>query len=283
VLLAEVPSDLQRIRDEVRRYLTQAGVRVHPRDSYPSDRQALTGAIDKDLVSADLFVQLLSENRGVLVGDWRESLVGIQHERARRAGVQILQWLSPQLDPQSIEDPAYRDFLRDFTVHVTSLNEFKQMIVQRATAPVVQNPQSSAFPNRLVFIDAESGDAPIAQSIAQVFSRRGIAWAISASSGTPGQLRDDFEEQLMEADGLILIYGSAPLAWVRSRLMHARKTLARRPGPFTFIALYETGATRPKAPVNLGLPDMLYLKELSMGLEETLKPVLERLESSVAS
>src|SRR5262249_42504441 len=60
VYLAEVTDDLEDARDEVKRHLVQAGLRVLPETEYPRDHGAYLTATEADLRQVKLFVQLLS-------------------------------------------------------------------------------------------------------------------------------------------------------------------------------------------------------------------------------
>src|SRR5262249_6486863 len=80
VFLAEVTDDLDDQREEVRRYLLQAGLAVVPEGIYPRDPAAFRAAAEGDLARARLFVQHLSGLPGKRLPGESQSIVGLQHE-----------------------------------------------------------------------------------------------------------------------------------------------------------------------------------------------------------
>src|SRR5262249_28844594 len=109
VLLTEVTDDLQRIRRQVREHLEQYKIDVLPNRDYPEPGVEFIKQFDADLAKADLFVQLLSEVRSIKSecfkesGDAEPKSQGLyQYEAAKRRGISILQWRSPELDPATV-------------------------------------------------------------------------------------------------------------------------------------------------------------------------------------
>jgi hypothetical protein len=133
IFLAEVTDDLETRREEVRRYLSQAGLNTLPQTYYPRDDPASFGqAMTTDLVRCKVFVQLLSAFTGHRPPTLQKGYPELQHELAQRAKVPILQWRSRDLDIGSVENPAQRVLLEYETVRACGIEEFKESIVEEA-------------------------------------------------------------------------------------------------------------------------------------------------------
>ncbi len=125
VFLAEVTDDLSQQRDEVRRYLDQAGIRTLPQGYlYFGEPDAFEQAVDRDLKDCKLFVQLLSDIGG-RKPTGRPTYTRIQCERALQAGIPILQWRSPALKPDAVTDAEHRELLERDTVLAVGLRNSK--------------------------------------------------------------------------------------------------------------------------------------------------------------
>jgi hypothetical protein len=117
-LLAEVTSQpLKNRRDEVRRYLDQAGIPVLPSGSYVWLSNAeLERALASDLSQCEAFVQL--------VGSEPDRLSWQQLEAAKQHNCKILQWRSPDLDlQQNVDSPEQRRLLE--AIEAMPIDEFK--------------------------------------------------------------------------------------------------------------------------------------------------------------
>jgi TIR domain len=101
--LAEATDDLEFRRLELRRYLEQRGILVLPQASLPLGRSQFEAALDADLARSRLFVQLLGPMPGKMPSDVPDGYGWLQVDLARRRGVRVLQWRSPELDIAGIE------------------------------------------------------------------------------------------------------------------------------------------------------------------------------------
>ncbi len=75
------------------------------------------------------------------------------------------------------------------------------------------------------------------------------------SQGKPSEIREYLERLLLECDGLIIIYGSTTVSWVRGQLLNCRKVIQKREHPLKAIAVYE-GPPEPKDSLDLKLKNM---------------------------
>jgi hypothetical protein len=240
IFLAEVTDDLQEQRNQVKRYLEQYNIQIVPDILYffsgDNANEQLRQAIEADLQKSTLFVQLLSHSKPFRPPGM--STPPLQYKYAQAvADLPILQWRDPQLDLNSLTDTAQRDFLDSTQVMATSLEEFKQYLIQRlekieeqkqreARKKAVLSQQSSqtASIDRFVFINIVPKDKKLADEICHILDKEGIGYGIPrAGKLTPAEKRKDIENNLQICDALIILYDNSLDEWTREQLQICRK------------------------------------------------------------
>lgn len=253
VLLAQVTEDLAEEREDVRRHLEQFGVQVLPADDYPQGGEAFRAAVTADLARADLFVQLLSGVAGRAPPDLPEGYLRAQLALAEARGAAVMQWRHPDLDTGRLASAQQRALLGGVHVMAVGLEAFKAEVQQRLSkrSPAPKAPRSS-----LVFINADRDDLPIAKALQGEFSRNAFPVAVPSLSGAAEDVRADLEENLVDCDALVLVYGQASPVWVRGQLrLFNRVRRARRPEePPRVLAIF-TGPPSEKEDIGFDLPD----------------------------
>lgn len=264
VFLAEVTDDLDVLRDEVKRYLDQAGLRVLPETWYPRNPTVFREAVDRDIAQSVLFAQLLSGSAGKKSPDLPSGYMGLQYDRAVELEKPILQWHDPDLDMDKIrdKDADHCAFLERDTVLAVGIEEFKRRIVERAFYRPAPPRPIKAF----IFVDTETEDRSLAELVCEVLDRYVVGYALPMRTGKPSEIRNDLEQNLLDCDALIIIYASATVAWVRGQLLQCRKIFSRRDQPLRALAIYE-GPPGPKEPLDIKLPNMQIL-DCCEGLNE---------------
>jgi hypothetical protein len=165
VFLAEVTDDLEFRRLELRRYLEQQGILVLPETSLPLGRTEFEAALDAELVRSRVFVQLLGPMPGKRPRDVPDGYVWLQLDMARRRGMRVLQWRSPELDLAGIEWPRHRELLELETVQATSLEAFKSAVVAALATPPIPPPSRAMADRPFVFLNTEPRHGEIAAEI----------------------------------------------------------------------------------------------------------------------
>ena len=278
VFLAQVTDDLDIRSDEMRRYFEQAGLNVLPDTWYSRDPEEFQRQVDRDLARSKVFVQLLSALPGKRPPTLPQGYLRLQYERALEAGLPVVQWRDRKLDPATVDDPEHRAFLQSETVMAVGTEELKRTVVEMATAePETQEPVAQISEDALVFIDAEAGDLELAEALSERLAARGISTVLPLGSGTPAEVREDFEQNLMFCDALIIVYGQVHAKWVRDQLLVLRKLTWKREQPLRAVAILE-GPPEPKDPVRLALPNLTTI-DCRQGLDdEALNTFLAGLE-----
>ena len=269
VFLAEVTDDLDDQREEVRRYLLQAGLAVVPEGIYPRDSAAFRAAAEGDLTRARLFVQLLSELPGKRLPGASQTIVGLQHECAAGRGVPVLQWHARGLDVGGVAHPDHRARLEGPSVIVADLQEFKSLVVQRVrelTAPKPAAPRVDQDVDPLVFVNAEEADLNLAKRIGSLLFRRGIGYVLPNRSRRPAEARKALDSYLLNCDGLMLVHGTNT-EWVFEQVIRFRKIKPRRESPIKAMGLCD-GPPSKKDECHFGLPGLRVI-DCRDGLDES--------------
>ncbi len=265
VFLAEVTDDMEPRREQVRRYLEQARIRVLPARRY-LEGQEFRDALDENLAQSGLFVQLLGPYPGRRPPDIPEGYARLQLERAQALDLPILQWRDPALVMDRL-DKDLRDLLEAVTVLAEPIETFKQRIVRQAIPPTPPPPPEPPGPARapVVFINTERRDRALAETLRDRVPERLIA-TLPVSEGTASELREDLEEKLIDCDALIVVYGEGTTAWVDRQLLYCNKIAPKRKRSLRALGVYE-GPPEEKPEVPTHMPDLEILA-CRQGLDE---------------
>jgi hypothetical protein len=257
VLLAEVTDDLESRRDEVVRYLDQAGIAVLPKHPYRLVREEFEHALVADLAKSSRFVQLLGSVPGKRPPDIPNGFGWLQFELAKQSKLQILQWRSPDLDLSSVDSALQRRLLEQDTVRAMPIVEFMQTVVKGITDPPPSPPQRPS--DSMIFINADPVDEGSAHGIKDRLGDR-VGWLMPLSlhdgKAQPEDLQQDMESNFINADGLFIVYGAVGPLWVRSQLKLYQKLAPRRPAKPRFLAIVED-PPGTKAPLGISLPGLV--------------------------
>jgi len=265
VFLAEVTDDMELRREQVRRYLEQAQLRVLPERRY-LEGKAFRDVLEENLAQSDLFVQLLGPYPGRRPPDIPEGYARLQLERAQALDLPILQWRDPTLVMDRL-DKDLRDLLEAVTVLAEPIETFKQRIVQQAIPPTPPPPPEPPGPARtpVVFINTERRDRALAETLLDRLDERLIA-TLPVGEGTASELREDLEEKLIDCDALIVVYGEGTTAWVDRQLLYCNKMAPKRERSLRALGVYD-GPPEEKPVVPTRMPGLKILP-CRQGLDE---------------
>jgi hypothetical protein len=245
VLLAQATDDLYDYCQRVRTHLEQFGVKVLPDDDYPQGGTAFAAAFEADLAQAGHFVQLLGAFGSRKPPDLAQTYAQHQYEAAKRRGLKIWQWRRHDLD---LAATVHRDrtLLDGPEVLAIGLEEFKAEVLRgcRQAAP---KPQPQLDGDCHVFINADRSDKDIADALLALFEgKKNFTAARPLFEGSAKEIMEDLEANLAHCEAVLLLYGSAPPAWVRAQLLRYSKLEKLRDAPPRLKTLL-LGPPAPKA------------------------------------
>lgn len=292
VLLAETTDDLEEDRDKIRAFLDQQEIEVLPAkgDYYPSEAIAFREAVEKHLRASDVFVQLLSANRGKRPKDVPQGYPHLQWELAKGlAGksLPVLQWCSPSLDISAVKDEHHGKLLRASTVRAESLVDFERAILAALARPKPELKTESVAPApSLVCVNVDNSDRHLAQQIQSILKRLKTEFISIEFGGSSPDNRKLLKSGLRECDGLIVVYGEAKDSWVERQLLECRKSRAYRDRPYAALGIFqgpppEVPADKP--PINVYLDglenyDCRGAKDDGSVIEREVRAFLDRLK-----
>jgi hypothetical protein len=253
ILLAEVTDDLEPLRQQLRRYLEQTGRRVVLCDTYGVKADTFEKELGKNLAGAALFAQLLSAVPSRSPAELPEGYAALQFRHAIEAGVRVIQWRDPSTAVDEVADPIQRKLLLEQTVQAVPFETFKRLVIEAADSPPERVPPATSF----VFINAEKSDRQIANRIKDYVGRFASAF-LPVIEGKPEELRRDIEENIVDCDGLLVVYGDGSAAWVHQQLRLYNKLAPRRQKPIKLLAVIEA-PPEAKPGIDVAIPGMSVL------------------------
>jgi TIR domain len=256
VLLAETTDDLFNKREEARRYLEQAGIAVLPagRDYYGLSRPEYEKAALGDLGESAAFVQLLGPLLGRCPGDVPDGFGWLQYELAKREGARILQWRSPDLrDLASVEDSRQKRLLE--TADAMPFEDFKQKIVRMLREHERTPPARPSF----VFINCDAVDTERADDIGEYLVGT-FDWDRPRYEDKPKakELQQTIESNLIDCDGLFIVFGLTRPGWVHDQVQLFRKLRPRRAKEPRWLAVVRAGP-EPRELKGFGLAGLKFI------------------------
>jgi hypothetical protein len=251
IYLAQVTDDLDEEREQVRRYVEQYGIGVQPEGVYPQGGLDFAKAVEADLARAEAFVQLFSRTHAKRPPDMPQGYDRLQFERAITRGLPILQWLRPDIDPATVSDPQHASLLSGENVMRIGLEAFKSDILKRLERKPPPPPPGEQF----VFINADGSDLKLAENLKREFSTFNVTAAVPILQGSSEDVRLDLEENIVECDALVMVYGETSPVWVRGQLRLYSKLKHRRRQPLKALALY-LGPPESKPDIGMDLPEI---------------------------
>lgn len=256
VLLAEVTDDLDPRREEMRRYLDQAGIDVLPAGAYRMTRQDFERGFAADLPRCRAFVQLLGPLAGKTPEDVPEGFGRLQLQLAQKGGAPVLQWRDPELDLAQVGPPVQRTLLQGDGVQAMPFEAFK-----RSVAALFEPPPPARRPAPPAFLFVNAADVDVAHAERLVAALDGaFDWELPVydPAANAEEIQSGIEAQLLDSDALVFFYGEANPRWVRSQLQLYRKLAPRRAREPRMLALV-SAPPEPKPPLQIGLQGLQHI------------------------
>jgi len=254
VLLAQTTEDVEEEAEQLRSMLAQfdAEIEVLPVSGYPQGGEDFKAAFDADLARADVFVQLLGKRPGRTPPDLPEGYTRFQAGAAKAAEVVVLQWRRPDLDLESVADAGYKAMLKGETVIASGLEAFKLQIlkeVRKNQRPVPRAKTST------VFINADDKDMKFAKEVERECVKNALTAILpmSGSSAEAESIRKDLEENLVDCDMLVFIYGDTTQNWIRGQLKFFNKVKPNRKSEPKLLAICSGPPAKPE--IGISFPD----------------------------
>jgi hypothetical protein len=161
----------------------------------------------------------------------------LQYELAKQQRRPILQWRSPDLkELDDVEDQRQKRLLE--TAEAMPFEEFKRKIVQILSKDESNPPPRPSF----IFINCDAVDTDRADDIGQHLGGD-VDWERPLYEENPKakQLQESIESNLIDCDGLFIVFGMARPGWVRDQIQLYRKLRPRRSKDPQVLAVVQAG------------------------------------------
>lgn len=291
VYLAGCVSALRPQADLLRRELQQRGFTVLPAEAPPDTAAPYSGFVAEQLARSSLSVHLLGALYGATLEGDERSAVELQIDEAGRAArdgtlLRVL-WL-PE-DGVAMEDRQrqYLDVVQrevagepNTELLQTGLENLKTYLLRKLAETA--RPQAAPRPATdplLVYVVSDRGDAEFASALRRDLMAPGHEVKPSYFEGDERELREYHQENLVQCDAVVIVYGSANELWVQRKLSDLRKAFGLgRQRPFRAKAVV-LGAPAAADKAQFRTQDAVVVDGTSRPLAEALAPFLAALAS----
>ena len=251
VYLAEATPDLDDLRDNIRRYLNQANIRVLPETYYDRTPNAFRTATEADLDHSLVFVQLLGLHVWPKTPDLPKGYEGLQLDVAEEKGIPILRWHAPELNVASVRDQA---LLARAEVMVMPFEEFKREIVNQVSKRQAEQKLSAIAGNgAYVLVNASSCDELVTQTLLQVLDQQGVGYDTADENDNI-----EFMVEQYDCHGLIVVYGQCEQQWAKQQVRTCRLLLLKKKQRAPVCAVY-LGPPDEKPSLGIRLPNVTHV------------------------
>lgn len=267
VLIAQPTDDLGDSADQLDHFLRQYGIQTKFVGNLPQGGLEFASGFERHLSECSLFVQLLGPYPGRKPPDLPIGYTVFQAQAAQAAGIEIMQWRRPDVDPAAA-DPGYAELLDGETVILSSFEEFKEAVKNRILARAAPPPARKP-PSALVFIDADPADLDVAKRVQKEFAAHKFAAAVPSRHETAEEARLELQEYLVDSDVIIFLYGASKPTWIKGQLKLYTKLQHQRESEPKLVAIY-TGPPQDKDDIGFVIPEA---RELTSTGDWNMEPI----------
>jgi hypothetical protein len=242
VFLAETTSDLREQREAIKRDLQQQGYVVLPTQPLPLVVAELKDVLREDLAQCQLSIHPVGKNYSLVPEGATTSMVEIQNEmtlaRAEQRGFSRLVWIPAGIKVEDNRQQRVLDALR-FDLRLqpntdlleTTLEDLRTLYhdrLKRAASPEL-NEAPPPSPNagavwRQVYVIFDQRDADLTAGWTDFLFKQGFEVTRPVFEGDEAEIREFHQENLVNCDGVLIIYGKANELWLRRKLREVQKT-----------------------------------------------------------
>jgi hypothetical protein len=225
VFLAVVSEDLEKHRDEVKRYLEQRNVQVLPNQNYHFFANNNQERLKQELNQCRFFIQLLSEKSD-------HGLPQFQYEHAQAANLHIFQWRDKGLNVKDVHNQDHKALLSQSTVTASSLLNFQEFIIaelkpkEEIKKEQIQSESFEIQSEPFVFINAAQEDMSLAHQIKKILMAHDVDCNLPliAENLKPTDIQKDLEQQLLGCEAVLVLYNTnTPKVWVKEQIRYGQR------------------------------------------------------------
>lgn len=252
IFLATTTSDLDPMRDHLRRELIELGHVVLPRQSLPLVASDLTAAVESCLEQCDLAIHFVGSYFGLVPEATDLSLVALQNQVAarfsERSGLQRLVWVPKGMEPQDERQAAFvkqlelePELLTGAELVADTMENFKVLLWSRWERDAAQNEASvKSTSAKRVYIICDRQDEEAIEPLEDYFYERGIEVSLPGFEAAASETQQIHIDNLRDCDAALIYYGAAGMHWVDFNIRDLQKAAGYRnsePIPVSAVCL----------------------------------------------
>lgn len=231
VYLAKTTSDLNPVRDNIRRDLEMHGFRVLPEEELPLD-QRFREVVKENLKKSQLAVLLAGDKYGLVPEDEEHSVPNLQYELCMEAGLPCLIWIPQNLSIGDVRQQSFLEMMKSQApnheiseILNTELEDFKTHLMDTLAGLETSSPidmEKEERPPR-VYLIYDKTDAEVAAVIDDHLYNLGFEVLKPLFEGTEEELREMHKDNLRTCDAALIYYGFGSEFWLNAKINDLRK------------------------------------------------------------
>lgn len=239
IYLALTTSDLQEIRETIRREFEERGYRVLPHQLLPLNAPDLCDLVREQLQQSQLSIHLIGQNYGFVPEGTDQSVIALQNQLATAhhpdTPFSRLIWLPPGLT--DLDDPRQQTLVSELQsssaaqigaeVLQVSLEELKTVILDKLTQP--QPNLSASIDSRAerlcIYLDCDEQDLDSKQLEAINKYVEQVGYEVLLPDFDSDGVASFVDDSLKHCDAAIIYYGLGNELWLKRRLSALKKVV----------------------------------------------------------
>ena len=294
IFLAQTSKDQDQNRKVLIRELEHLGYNVLPHQSFPNDLISFSEMVHENIKKSILSIHILGNNYTPINKNIEISAVELQNDIFievaeelinKKKNIHRLVWIPPNLKPKSEKQRLYIEsfkrnieLLRNTEIIQAPVEVFKNIIKNTISNLTYVKDEISITENNKansVYIISNNQNDKYLKEIRQEFSKQKIeVLEISKSKEKIDLLREHYYN-LINCDGLFILYPDDNKQWLNSKLSDILKAPGfGRKKPFLFKTILHSSGNKPE--LNIKINDLELLSANGKSPNDLLKPIIEK-------
>lgn len=294
IFLAQTSNDQDQNRKVLIRELEHLGYNVLPHQNFPDDLVSFSEMVHENIQKSILSIHILGNSYTPINKSIEISGVELQNDIYievaeelinQKKNIHRLVWIPPNLKPKSEKQRLYIEsfkrnieLLRNTEIIQAPVEVFKNIIKNTiSNLTYVKDEISITDSNKAntVYIVSNNQNDKYLKEIRQEFSKQKIEVLEIAKSKEKIDLLREHYYNLINCDGLFILYPDDNKQWLNSKLSDILKAPGfGRKKPFLFKTILHSSGNKPE--LNIKINDLELLSANGKSLNDLLKPIIEK-------
>jgi hypothetical protein len=294
IYVAQTSKDQNRNRKIIIRELEHLGYNVLPHKNFSSDLISYSDMVHENIKESVLSVHIFGNNYTPINKNIEISGVELQNDIfievaeemiSQKKNIHRLVWIPPDLKPKSEKQKLYIEsfkrnieLLRNTEIIQAPVEIFKNIIENKIIGLTSVKEEISISENKKansVYIISSKEDEKYLKEIEQEFSKNKISVLVNANSQNKIDLLREHYHNLINCDGILIVYPNDNKQWLNSKLSDILKAPGfGRKKPFLFKTILHDSGNVPE--FNIKINDLEFVYANGKSPNDLLKPIIEK-------